>query len=185
MRKDGPHPFTMSYQPLQATHTGCYWGGGERHQRLGKRWGPGLNTKGQYPGARQVATMPFIYPNSDNCIQSSNNKEKYILALYVHTTIDNGRHLTMNVYINSVSAVALVDSGATGVFMHPNFVKRCGATMSIKSQPREVRVIDGRIINTGLITHEATVTLAVGNHQEVLLADLTNTGRYDCILGIP
>lgn len=91
----------------------------------------------------------------------------------------------MNVHMNNVSAVALVDSGATGVFMHPDFAKRCNATIRLKATPREVRVIDGRVISSGLITHEATVDLAVGGHQEKLLADITNTGRYNCILGIP
>ena len=95
------------------------------------------------------------------------------------------KHLTMNVHMNKVSAVALVDSGATGVFMHPDFAKHCNATIRLKATPREVRVIDGRVISSGLITHEATVDLTVGDHQEKLLADITNTGRYNCILGIP
>ena len=88
----------------------------------------------------------------------------------------------MNVHMNNVSAVALVDSSATGVFMHPDFAKRCNATIRLKITPWEVRVIDGRIISSELITHEATVDLTVDDQQEKRLADITNTGRYDCIL---
>jgi predicted aspartyl protease len=86
------------------------------------------------------------------------------LALCIYATIDMEKHLTMNVHMNNVSAVALVDSGATRVFMHPDFAKRCNATIRLKATPREVRVIDGRIISSGLITHEATVDLTVDGH---------------------
>ena len=76
------------------------------------------------------------------------------------------KHLTMNVHMNNVSAVALVDSGATGVFMHLDFAKRCKATIRLKATPRDVRVIDGQIINSRLVTHEATVDLTVDGHQK-------------------
>ena len=45
------------------------------------------------------------------------------MALCVHATIDMEKHLTMNVHMNNMSAVALVDFGATEVFMHPDFAK--------------------------------------------------------------
>ena len=48
-----------------------------------------------------------------------------------------------------------------------------------------MRVINGKVINLGLITHEAIVELKVGNHQETLIADITNTGRYPCALKKP
>ena len=79
----------------------------------------------------------------------------------------------------------MVDSGATGIFMHPAFAASSAATIIEKAEPREVRVIDGRVINTGLVTHEATFQLVIGNHTETLTADITNTGRYDCIVGTP
>lgn len=91
----------------------------------------------------------------------------------------------MDARINSFTATTLVDSGATGVFMHRDFARNCRAEIRAKLTPREVRVIDGRIINSGLITHEATFELIVGDHCETIVADLTNTGRYPCILGTP
>ena len=69
------------------------------------------------------------------------------MALCVHATVDMEKDLTVTMHMNNVSAVALVDSGATGVFMHPDFAKRCNATIRLKATPREVRVIDGRIIS--------------------------------------
>lgn len=102
---------------------------------------------------------------------------------YLRATIEPAAHLTLNARINSVATTTLVDSGATGVFMHQNFARDCGAEVKRKLVPREVRVIDGRVINSGLITYEATVQLEVGDHREVVVADITNTGRYSCILG--
>lgn len=151
---------------------------------LGKRRSPRLNTGEQYPGANKT----HLYPASNDsttCNYSHTNKENYTLALCVHATIDMEGHLTMNVHMNKVSVVALVDSGATGVFMHPDFAKHCNATIRMKTIPREVRIIDGRTISSGLITHETTVDLIVNGHREKLLANITNTGRYDCILGTP
>ena len=57
-----------------------------------------------------------------------------------------------------------MDSGTTGLFMHPKFPQDCKAEIKTKMVPREVRVIDGRIINSGLITHKATIELKIGNH---------------------
>lgn len=71
-----------------------------------------------------------------------------------------------------------MDSGATGIIMHQDFAQKCGAKVRSKWVPREVRVIDGRVINSGLITHRAIFELEIGNHREIIIADLTNTGRY-------
>lgn len=105
--------------------------------------------------------------------------------LSLRATLEPEAHVTLDATINSMAASTLVDSGATGIFMHPRFAEECNATLQLKRAPREVRVIDGRMINSGLITHEAVVELVIGSHREKLVADITNTGRYPCILGIP
>lgn len=102
---------------------------------------------------------------------------------YLRATFEPTAHLTLNACINAVPTTALIDSGATGIFMHQDFARHCGAEIKQKALPREVRVVDGRVISSGLITHEATMQLEVENHHEVVVADITNTGRYSCILG--
>ena len=67
--------------------------------------------------------------------------------------------------------------------MHSKFAEDCQAMIKAKEVPQEVKVIDNRVINSRLITHEAIVELKVGNHQEIFIADITNTGRYLCVLG--
>ena len=105
--------------------------------------------------------------------------------IFLRATTDPEGHLTMDAKINSLAALTLVDSGATGMFMHPDFAAQCNTLIWPRSVPREVRVIDGRMINSGLITHQAEVRMIVGNHSETLVADITNTARYACILGTP
>ena len=71
------------------------------------------------------------------------------------------------------------------MFMHPKFASKCNADIRFKDHPREVRLIDGQVIDSGLITHQALVQLVIRDHCEILLAEITNTGQYACILGMP
>ena len=105
--------------------------------------------------------------------------------LYLRATIDMDANLTLDAHINFLKALILVDLGAIGVFMHPNFAKQCKTVIRRKVTPREVWMIDERVINPGHITHQAEVEQVIGSHREVLLADITNTGWYTCILVTP
>ena len=84
-----------------------------------------------------------------------------------------------------METLALVDSGAIGIFLHPQFTQECGAVISPREYSHEVMVIDGRMINSGLITHETSVQLVIGDHCKILVANITNIGKYSCILGTP
>lgn len=121
----------------------------------------------------------------ESTLQQSQQSDEIVLPHYLRATTEPGAHLTMDARVNSIATTTLIDSGATGIFMHQDFAQNCGARIQSKKIPQEVRVIDGRVINSGLITHEATFELEVGNHRETIVADLTNTGRYHCILGTP
>ena len=76
---------------------------------------------------------------------------------YLRATLNPGAHLNLKAKINGVVALALVDFGAIGIFLHLHFVQECGAVVSPREYPCEVKVIDRRIINFGLITHEVSV----------------------------
>ena len=97
--------------------------------------------------------------------------------------LNSDAHLTLDAQIDSLKALTLVILGAIGVFMHPTFAKQCKAVVRRKVTPREVWVIDGRVINSSLIAHQVQVELVIRSHKKILLADITNTGRYACILG--
>ena len=94
---------------------------------------------------------------------------------YLHATLDPGAHLTLKAKINGLAALALVDSSAIGIFLHPQFVQECGAVVNPREYLREVMVIDGRMINSVLITYKASVQLVIGDHCKMLVADMENT----------
>ena len=140
--------------------------------------GPGLKVSIWYPGTLQTAAATIskeklrelphqLKPRALNILSSTLEVPEPIhfpIPLYLSATIDPGVHLTLNAQINSQVATTLIDSGATGIFMNSKFAQDCQAMIKAKEVPREVRVIDGRVINLGLITHEAIVELKVGNH---------------------
>ena len=95
--------------------------------------------------------------------------------------MDLGMHLILNVQINLLPAITLMDLEAIGVFMHPTFAQACHTKIQSKVVSREVRVIDGRTISSGLITQEATIELYVEDYQEIVTANLTNIGCYPCV----
>jgi molybdopterin-binding protein len=49
---------------------------------------------------------------------------------------------------------ALVGSGATASFIHVNFVQKYGLPIKLRNTPVHVEVVDGRTIESGIITHE-------------------------------
>ena len=104
---------------------------------------------------------------------------------FLRATGEPGMHLTLNAKFDALMATALINLGTMGIFIHPKFAKECNAIQRPKDIPREVRMIDGRVISSKLITHEATIKMTIGDHEEILVADITNTGKYPCILGIP
>ena len=76
---------------------------------------------------------------------------------YLRATLDPRAHLPLEAEVNGMAALALVDSSATRIFIHPQFAQECGAVVRPREYLHKVRVINGRVINSGLITHEASV----------------------------
>lgn len=107
---------------------------------------------------------------------SSTRTREALSPLYLRATVDLESHLIVLGRINALPGEPLVDSGATRVFMHPDFACKCQAIILLKKDPGKVRVIDRRIISSRRITHEATVQLQVAGHTEMLTAYLTYTG---------
>lgn len=93
-----------------------------------------------------------LFQNSP-LIELSKAQEVVSDSFYLRATIDPNAHLALDARINFLAPLALVDSGATGVFMHPTCAAQCNAVIRPKVMPREVQVIDERVINLGLITH--------------------------------
>ena len=84
-----------------------------------------------------------------------------------------------------VTVKALLDSGATGMFMDKKFVERHGFRMDKLEKPLIVTNIDGSNNSGGRITHEVECNVYYKGHQEQMKFDVCNLGRTDVILGMP
>ena len=153
---------------------------------FGKMRGLGLKEMIQYPGTFQTTAIiiskknvgggqerdSFDYRQGLQSEKSALNRviglqrdsEDAQDLLYLHAIIDHEAHVTLDVEINNLAALTLVNSEAIGIFMHPRFVEKCNAILLFKVAPREVKVIDGPIINSGLIMHKTIVEVVVGDH---------------------
>jgi hypothetical protein len=80
---------------------------------------------------------------------------------------------------------ALVDSGATDNFMHPNFAKRMGLGMKALPNPKKIFNIDNTTNKSGMITHYLNLNVVTkGIHKEMHFL-ITDIGREDILLGYP
>jgi hypothetical protein len=80
---------------------------------------------------------------------------------------------------------ALVDSGATDNFMHPNFAKRMGLGMKTLLKPKKIFNIDNTTNKSGMITHYLDLNVITkGIHKEMRFL-VTDIGQEEVLLGYP
>jgi hypothetical protein len=80
---------------------------------------------------------------------------------------------------------ALVDSGATDNFMHPNFATKMGLGMKELPNPRKIFNIDNTTNKSGKITHYLDLDVYTkGIHREMHFL-ITDIGNEDILLGYP
>ena len=81
---------------------------------------------------------------------------------------------------------AMIDSGAANSFVNPTFIQSANIPSIKREVPREARVIDGRPIASGAITHHsAPFCLSIQGHEETISLDITAIGEYPIVLGLP
>jgi len=84
-----------------------------------------------------------------------------------------------------VSVKALLDSGATGLFMNKKCAERGGFKLIKLGRPIIVRNVDGTGNSGGSITHEVEVNLYFKGHVERVRMDVCDLGKTEVILGMP
>ena len=82
-----------------------------------------------------------------------------------------------------MSTSALLDSGATGMFIDRKFVQQHKLETSQLPQAIPVRNIDGSINKNGPITEEVHVILQLGDHMEQARLAVANLGQQTVIIG--
>jgi len=84
-----------------------------------------------------------------------------------------------------VAVKALLDSGATGLFMDTAFAKEKGFKMEKMKQPLLVKNMDGSENIGGAITHQVECNMFFKEHVERVRMDVCNLGKTKVILGMP
>ena len=80
---------------------------------------------------------------------------------------------------------ALVDSGATNNFIHPNFAKRLGLKMMPLEKPKWIYNIDNTSNKAGSITHSLELKVTTKQKDKVMRFLVTDIGHEDILLGYP
>lgn len=105
---------------------------------------------------------------------------------YLAASTQHGQHLKLVAYILNQRAEVMVDSGATGNYMHPRFKDQLKILGIKKAQPEPISGLNGENLGTHLLTDESgPVTMVVMGHVERINFDIIPLGRYDVVLGIP
>jgi len=84
-----------------------------------------------------------------------------------------------------VAVKALLDSGATGLFMDTIFAKEKGFKMEKLKNPLLVRNTDGTANVGEAITHQVECNMFFKGHVEKARIDVCNLGKMEVILGMP
>jgi len=84
-----------------------------------------------------------------------------------------------------VAVKALLDSGATGLFMNTTFAKEKGFKMEKLKKPLVVRNVDGTINVGEAITYQVECNMFFQGHMERARMDMYNLGKTELILGMP
>ena len=78
---------------------------------------------------------------------------------------------------------ALLDSGATGMFMDKKFAKGNNISMRLLNRPIRVYNVDGTLNHGGSITHEATLMMSHKGHKEKATFEVCDLGKCPLIIG--
>src|SRR5258708_7037663 len=114
-----------------------------------------------------VVPLPAIYVLSKNSPCSLNIQVK----------------LTSLTSLASISTSALLDSGATGMFINWSFVQKHQLETTPLPQPILVHNVDGSLNENGSVMEEVHVTLCFGCHSERAHLTVTNLGQQMVIIG--
>ena len=84
-----------------------------------------------------------------------------------------------------VAVKALLDSGATGLFMNMTFAKEKGFKIEKLKKPLVARNVDGMINVGGAIMHQVECNMFFKGHMERARMDMCNLEKTELILGMP
>jgi len=80
---------------------------------------------------------------------------------------------------------ALLDSGATGMFMDRQMAARHGFKLQKLKRPLIVKNVDGTVNSGGAITYQVECNVFYKGHVERIRMDMCDLGKMEVILGMP
>jgi len=84
-----------------------------------------------------------------------------------------------------ITVKALLDSGATEMFMDKDMAKKHGFKITKLERPLKVKNVNGTENSGGSITHQVEVNVFYKNHVERMRIDVCNLEKTEVILGMP
>ncbi|QRV80813.1 Transposon Ty3-G Gag-Pol polyprotein [Ceratobasidium sp. AG-Ba] len=82
------------------------------------------------------------------------------------------------------SGWAMINSGASSVFINEKIVQDFQLFKKKLDKPRRLKVIDGCEIDSGKVEHYVTINLKIFKHEEEVDAYVVNVGNHDLVLGM-
>jgi len=80
---------------------------------------------------------------------------------------------------------ALLDSGATGMFMDRQMAARHGFKLQKLERPLVIRNVDSMNNSRGAIIHQVKCNVFYKGHMERMRMDMCDLGKIEVILGMP
>ena len=107
----------------------------------------------------------------------------YVLSKNSPRSLNIQVELTSLTSLASVSTSALLDSGATGMFINRSFIQKHHLETTPLPQPVLVRNVDGSPNENGSVTEEVHITLCFRRHSERAHLAVANLGQQTVIIG--
>jgi len=105
-------------------------------------------------------------------------------------TVWNNRSHSIWILVRIISeegktnAKALLDSGAEGIYINANYIKKHQFPLQDLRIPIYPQNVDGTPNKNGAIHHATILWMEMGNnHREQIMFLVTNTGNHDILLG--
>jgi hypothetical protein len=117
--------------------------------------------------------------------------EKRLLKWLVLTSTPGNRSLNLSIKLQTTdmqetkAAKALLDCGASGLFMGKDYIAHKGLKMRKLSELIEVMNVDGMLNQAGPITEIVDVIFRYKGHSEYAIFAVTQTSKDNIILGLP
>jgi hypothetical protein len=93
--------------------------------------------------------------------------------------------MKLNIKILSQSTKAIINSGATGNFILPEYKEKLRIPGQIKTEPVPIMGLNGELFKEKLDQETGDLTININNHEEMINFNIIKLGKYKIMLGIP